>query len=55
MKPEKVKPEFELRKNSEKPRNNVFYVCERCGRVYEDTKNLPMKCDSCGACLLCEN
>ena len=55
MKPEKAKPDRELKKIIEEKDKNMFILCDRCGRAYEDVKNLPMKCDSCGACLLCEN
>lgn len=55
MKPEKTKPEVESGKIITEPRNSVFFICERCGHIYEDTTNLPLKCDGCGACLLCEN
>jgi len=55
MKPEKAKPEHELKIIMEERGKSVFFICERCGRAYKDIENLPMKCDVCGACLLCEN
>ena len=43
-------------KNPEKKKlQKLFFFCERCGRPYNDVHNLPSKCDTCGACLLCEN
>jgi rubrerythrin len=55
MKPEKAKPEHELKKIMKEKDKNLFIICERCGGAYEDVKNLPMRCAVCGACLLCEN
>lgn len=55
MKPEKAQLGFELKKILEKKGKRSFFICGHCGRVYEDIKNLPLKCDVCGACLLCEN
>jgi DNA-directed RNA polymerase subunit RPC12/RpoP len=55
MKPEKAKPEHEIKKIMEEKEKNLFVICERCGQTYEDMKNLPVKCNACGACLLCLN
>lgn len=58
MKPEKAKPENEvpmIQKKEDKNRKQLFIFCERCGRAYKDINNLPMRCDFCGACLLCQN
>lgn len=55
MKPEKAKPEKEIKKVIGEKDKNLFIMCERCGRVYEDPKNVPARCDHCGYCLFCGN
>jgi uncharacterized Zn finger protein len=55
MKPEKAKPEHEIKKIMEEKDQNFFYTCPNCGHIYEDLKHnaLPLRCVRCNYCLIC--